>query len=384
VKTALVVGSGPAGLMAAEVLGQAGVRVTLAEAMTAPGRKLLMAGKSGLNLTKDEGAAAFLAAYPDPAPAMAAALRDFGPERVMEWARGLGQEVFTGSSGRVFPVAMKASPLLRAWLARLAGLGVDLRTRWTWTGGGRFDTPGGLVDLRADITILALGGASWARLGSNGAWAGLMTPGTVAPFVPVNGGLAVDWSPQMARHFGAPVKGVALGAGQLRTRGEFVIGRRGLEGGGIYAVERGVRAGSDLIVDLFPDLSPDRLAARILALPPRASITERLRRLGLSPAAAALALEFGRPLTDLTALKSLTVRHRGPRPLDEAISTGGGLRFAALDGFMLRHAPGIFAAGEMLDWEAPTGGYLISGCLASGRAAALQALSVAAALTPSE
>lgn len=377
-RNGLVIGAGPAGLMAAEEMARAGMAVTVAEAMPSPGRKFLMAGKSGLNLTKDEPLGDLVAAYAPLSPQLAAALTAFGPDEVAGWARGLGQEVFTGTSGRVFPVAMKASPLLRAWLARLAGSGVTLRTRWRWTGwegdAARFDTPGGPRVVRADATVLALGGASWRRLGSDGGWAALF-PGQVAPFRPANMGLAVDWSPHMARHFGQPVKGIALTAGGRRVRGECVISARGLEGGGIYAVASAVRDGADLTIDLFPDLTEAALRDRCARLPPRDTAANRLRRLGLDPARAALVQEFGRPLPPDPAplLKALPVRHAGPRPLDEAISTAGGLRFDALDGFMLKSRPGWFAAGEMLDWEAPTGGYLLTACLATGRAAGRQA-----------
>lgn len=375
---AVVIGAGPTGLMAAEEMARAGLAVTVAEAMPSPGRKVLMAGKSGLNLTKDEGAGAFRAAYGPLSPAIEAALAGFGPAEVMAWARGLGQEVFTGSTGRVFPVAMKASPLLRAWLARLAGMGVVLRTRWRWTGwegaGLRFDTPEGVQVLHPDVTVLALGGASWRRLGSDGAWAAQF-PGQVAPFQPANMGLSVDWSPHMARHFGAPVKGAALIAGGQVSRGEFVVSARGIEGGGLYALSRPLRDGAALHLDLLPDLTEAEIRDR-LSPAGRDSLPNRLRKaLRLDPVRIALLQEWGRPLPgDLAPLlKRLPVRHAGPRPLDEAISTAGGLRSEALDGFMLRDRPGVFAAGEMLDWEAPTGGYLLTACLATGRAAGRQA-----------
>ncbi|MCC7319461.1 MAG: TIGR03862 family flavoprotein [Rubellimicrobium sp.] len=376
---ALVIGAGPAGLMAAEEMGRAGVAVTVADAMPSPARKFLMAGKSGLNLTRDEPIDDFLRAFTPLPPVFEAALRDFGPEAVKDWARGLGQEVFTGTSRRVFPVVMKASPLLRVWLARLASFGVTLERRWRWTGweGGAalFDTPAGVRRVSAQATVLALGGASWPRLGSDGGWTALL-PGLVAPFRPANMGLAVAWSAQMARHFGQPVKGVALSAGAARTRGECVISARGLEGGGIYAVARAVREGAQLTLDLFPDLGEAELAARLGRMAAGDSVANRLRRLGLDPARAALVQEFGRPLpADLAPLlKALPIRHAGPRPLSEAISSAGGLKWSALDGFMLRDRPGVFAAGEMLDWEAPTGGYLLSACLATGRAAGRQAV----------
>lgn len=377
---ALVIGAGPAGLMAAKMLAQGGARVILAEAKPSPARKFLMAGKSGLNLTKDEPLPDFLAHFPG---WLAPVLSDFGPAQVMDWARDLGQPVFTGSSGRVFPVAMKGSPLLRAWLARLQGYGVDLRRRWRWTGqeGGafRFDTPEGPQDLRPDVTVLAMGGASWARLGSDGAWTHPLSVAGVAlaPFQPANMGFLVDWSPHMARHFGQPVKGAALIVGARVERGEFVISARGLEGGGIYAVSRDLREGGRLMLDLLPDLDAPEITRRLSRMRADESATNRLRKLGLSAAVVALVMEFARPLTgDLAALlKALPVPLAGPRPLDEAISVAGGILQDALSPDLeLRACPGVFAAGEMLDWEAPTGGYLLTGCLATGRRAGQAAL----------
>lgn len=369
---ALVIGSGPAGLMAAEELARAGRRVVVAEAKTSPARKFLMAGKSGLNLTKDEPPAAFARHYaPD---WLAPMLAGFGPAEVMDWARGLGQEVFTGSSGRVFPVAMKGSPLLRAWLRRLDGMSVTLRTGWRWTGweGSElaFLTPEGPRTVRPGVTVLALGGASWARLGSDAAWVPwLADKGVkVAPFRPANMGLVVAWSAPMARHFGQAVKGARLTAGGSSDRGEFVISARGLEGGGIYAVSAAVRDGAALVLDLRPELTEAEVEARLSRMKPGESTANRLRKLGLSPAAAALVREWGRDLPLARAVKRLVVRHDGPRPMDEAISTAGGIRQEALTaGLELRALSGLFAAGEMLDWEAPTGGYLLTGCLATGR-----------------
>lgn len=387
---ALVIGGGPAGLMAAEEMARAGLKVTVAEAMPTVGRKFLMAGKSGLNLTKDEAAETFRAAFsPLPEP-LRDAVAAFGPNEVSKWATELGQEVFTGSSGRVFPRATKASPLLRAWLARLANLGVTIRTRWRWQGWDGdaclFDTPGGPERLIPTVTVLALGGASWSRLGSDGAWTMFVDPADLVPFKPANMGFAVDWSPHMHKHFGAPVKGCALIAGSQRVRGEFVISSRGLEGGGIYAVSAAVRDGAALSLDLLPDLDEMTLRDRLSAPRGTASLATHLRkRLKLDPVRIALLQEFGRPLPDDLAqlLKALPIRHQGPRPLDEAISTAGGLSWDALNGLMLKDRPGTFAAGEMLDWEAPTGGYLITGCLATGRAAgrAAAAYSTARALT---
>ena len=377
---ALVIGAGPAGLMAAEALADAGIPVVVAEAKPSPARKLLMAGKSGLNLTKDESPDAFRAHYAEAADWLAPMLAEFGPAEVQDWARALGQEVFTGSSGRVFPAAMKASPLLRAWLARLAGKGVALRTCWRWcgfdAGALAFDTPAGRRLLAPERTVLALGGASWARLGSDGAWAPLLAARGVAlaPFRASNVGYHVAWSDHMRPYFGAPVKSLALQAGDRRLRGEIVISASGIEGGGLYSLSRALRGGAPLTLDLFPDWTEARIAERLAGRPRRESQSNRLRKaLGLQGARLALVQEWLRPFpAEPTALasrlKALPVPLGPPRPLDEAISTAGGISRDAVDRtLMLRALPGIFAAGEMLDWDAPTGGYLLTACLATGR-----------------
>lgn len=371
---ALVIGAGPAGLMAAEELAHTGLPVTVAEAKPSVARKFLMAGKSGLNITKAEQFNDFLAAFGTAAPRLRPMLAALGPADVCDWAEALGEPLFTGSTGRVFPTAMKASPLLRRWLARLSRRGVTLETRWRWQGWQGndvvFDTPDGGQVITPAVTVLACGGASWARLGADGAWAGHL-PGATAPFRPANVGLRVGWSAHMPRHYGQPIKGARLVAGPLASRGEFVISERGLEGGGIYAVSAAVRDGAPLTLDLAPDLTLERLRQRLARPRGKTSLPNHLRKtLGLDPARQALLMEFGRPLPDDLAplVKALPVAHDGPRPLDEAISTAGGLRFDALDDrLMLRDRPGTFAAGEMLDWEAPTGGYLLTACLATGR-----------------
>ena len=370
---ALVIGAGPAGLMAAGELARAGYDVTVCEAKPSVGRKFLMAGKSGLNLTKNEPLDPFLANYPDCPPVLESALRSFGPQEAINWAESLGQAMFTGSSGRVFPTVMKASPLLRAWLAELDKLGVTILTRHCWIGGSFFDTPQGQTSIDAPATVMACGGASWARLGSDGAWASHLDAGQIAPFKPANMGFLVDWSPHMAKHFGQPVKAVILKAGNAQIQAEFVLSAKGVEGGGIYAVSRELREGAALTLDLLPDLTEDQIRTKLAKSNRKDSLSNKLRKaLRLDPVKLALLNECARPLPDDPShiLKNLPVPLQGPRPMDEAISTAGGLRFEALDdGLMLKAKPGWFAAGEMLDWEAPTGGYLLTACLATGKLA---------------
>lgn len=368
---ALVIGAGPAGLMAAEELAKAGVHVLVVEAKPTVARKFLMAGKSGLNVTKDEPLDTFVSRYDT--PHLRTILSAFGPVEVQDWCRALGHDVYTGSSGRVFPVEMKASPLLRSWLQRLATQGVELRTRWRWTGfegaAFRFDTPDGPQSLAPKVTILALGGASWQRLGSDGAWVSwLREKGLhITDWKPANMGFRVDWSRHMAPFFGSPVKGIDLMAGSHREHGEFVISAKGVEGGGIYSIYKYLRDGAQLGLDLLPDLSQDEITRRLSKMKPGESTANRLRKLGLDRAQTALVMEFART-APFARLKHLPITLQGPRPLDEAISVAGGIAWEALtDELELKALPGTFAAGEMLDWEAPTGGYLLTACWATGR-----------------
>jgi uncharacterized flavoprotein (TIGR03862 family) len=375
---ALVIGAGPAGLMAAETLMAPNRRVVVVDAMPTPARKFLMAGKSGLNLTKSEPDTDFwprLTGFDN---------AGFGPSQVMEWAEGLGIPMFTGSSGRVFPVGMKASPLLRAWLARLRDGGVELRSRWRWTdlaGGFGFDTPDGHAVINADVTVLALGGASWPRLGSDADWVPVLADAGVqiAPFRPANMGFRVDWTPAMSRVTGQAVKGVAIHAGDLVSRGEWVITKQGIEGGGVYEIASALRDGVGAHIDLAPDLTSAALAARFAKPKGKLSLGNWLRRVLGDPVRVALLLEWGQPLPQdasgwAARAKALPLRHDGAIGLDRAISSAGGIVASAVDAdLQLRALPRIFVAGEMLDWEAPTGGYLLTGCLDSGRRAGLAA-----------
>lgn len=381
---ALVIGAGPAGLMAAQELGRAGFQVVIVDAMPSPARKFLMAGKSGLNLTRNEPDELFQSQFSPLPHALKMALDGFGPTQVAAWAEDLGQPVFTGSTGRVFPKSMKASPLLRAWMARLDGYGVALRRKWSLTGfedsTAVFDTPDGPRRISAQATVLALGGASWARLGSNGDWASWMPKANLSPFEPANSALSLPWSGHMERHFGAALKGIALTCGPYTSRGECVLSKRGLEGGGIYSVSRGIREGHDVYVDLLPDMALDAIKSTLKRRKSKETVANFLRKsLRLSPQKIALVMEFSRPLpVDLApVLKGLKIASAQLRPIDEAISTAGGLRFEALtEGLEIMDMPTVFACGEMLDWEAPTGGYLLTACLATGRRAGQSAIAV--------
>lgn len=386
-KHALVIGSGPAGLMAAETMAQAGLRVTICDQKPSFGRKFLMAGKSGLNLTKDEPLPDLMRHYYGASDDLSAMVSHFAAPEVMAWAQALEQDIFTGSTGRVFPKAMKASPLLRAWLARLDSFGVVRLTRYRWLGwdgpDALFDTPNGPERMRPDVTVLALGGASWARLGSDGKWVGALADSgaAIVPFAPSNAALAIEWSDHMKPHIGAALKSVAWHAGPLLSRGEAVISQRGLEGGGLYTLTPVLRDGAPLVVDLIPDVSAEK-ARRILdSKPPKLRLAHWLKNtLRLPSAKVALFFEMvsGSPPARadwVKTVKALPVGHTGLRPMDEAISTAGGVCFDSLTpDLMLVARPGVFCAGEMLDWEAPTGGYLITASLATGRWAGLGAV----------
>ncbi len=377
--TVAVIGGGPAGLMASEVLAAAGQAVTIYDRMPSLGRKFLLAGRGGLNLTHSEPLEHFLPRYGPAQASLAPAIQAFTPEALRAWCAGLGQETFVGSSGRVFPRAFKTSPLLRAWLRRLDAAGVQVRTghRWAgWDGDAlRFETAAGLVRVEADATILALGGASWPRLGSDGGWAPVLAAAgvKVAPLQAANAGFLVAWTVHMRRFAGEPLKRIAATFGGVSVRGEAVITEDGIEGGVIYALSRALRDAiardgtATVVLDLRPDLDAGSVAARLGGA--GISMANALRRVGLSPAAASLVREIpsAAPLAD--RIKALPLRLTGIKPIDRAISTAGGVRFDALDGLMLRARPGVFVAGEMLDWEAPTGGYLLQACFASGRAA---------------
>ena len=378
-----IIGGGPAGLMAAEIAARAGAMVTVYERMPSVGRKLLMAGRGGLNLTHSEPMDRFQARYGDAAPRMKTYLDRFTPSDLVAWCEGLGQPTFVGTSGRIFPKAMKASPLLRAWLVRLSGLAVRIVTRARWAG---WDATGALTfadrtTATPDATILALGGASWPRLGSDGGWAGLLPPDVLSPLRPANCGFVVDWSYLFReRHSGAPLKRIAITFGSRTVRGEAVITANGIEGGAIYALTAPLRdaierdGSVELRIDLRPDLTLEALAKRLTKARGGSSLSTYLRKqANLPPVAVGLvqeALHSG-PATPLPELiKSLPVRLSGTFDIARAISTAGGIRWNEVDErLMLRSRPGIFVAGEMLDWEAPTGGYLLQGCMATGFAA---------------
>jgi uncharacterized flavoprotein (TIGR03862 family) len=385
-----IIGSGPSGLAAAEMLA-ADAEVHVFDAMPSPGRKLLLAGKSGLNLTHAEDLEKFLERFGTARARLEPALRDFPPAAIRQWAADLGTDTFVGSSGRVFPTAMKASPLLRAWLARLRAGGVSLHMRHRWRGWNAervlvFDTPDGVQKYSADATLLALGGASWPRLGTDGGWSAVLAEQGVrlSTLRPANCGFEVAWSAHLRERFaGAPVKTASLSFGAQTVRGEFVVSAKGIEGSAVYALSAALRdaieaqGAATLLIDLLPDRSLEQLRAALSRPRGKASLASHLRKAaGIEGVKAALLREtadaqtLADPARLAAQLKALPLTLTAPCPLAEAISTAGGVAFDELDAqFMLRRLPGVFVAGEMLDWEAPTGGYLLSACLATGRAA---------------
>jgi uncharacterized flavoprotein (TIGR03862 family) len=392
----VVIGGGPAGLMAAEAAAERGAAVAVYEAMPSVGRKFLVAGKGGLNLTHAEAPDAFLSRYGDRRPHVAPLVEGFGPDAVRHWAAGLGVATFVGTSGRVFPSDLKSAPLLRAWVRRLRASGVQfhMRHRWQgWDDQGRliFTTPGGTQVVPYEAAVLALGGGSWPQLGSDAAWVTLLAERkvSIAPLRPANCGFNVAWTDHFRTKFaGHPVKSVGVVAktidGQvLRRRGEFIVTETGIEGGVIYTVSAALRdvIEANGIATVRVDLSPDRDVKRLakdLAQPrgKRTVATHLARRAGIAGVKAGLLREvvsvedLKDPVRLAAAVKSLPLRLQSARPLTEAISTAGGISFQALDArLMIRALPGVFCAGEMLDWEAPTGGYLLTACFAGGRAA---------------
>lgn len=394
--TAIIVGGGPAGLMAAEVLSERGVRVHVYDGMPSVGRKLLMAGKSGLNLTHAEPYSSFVQRFGSQNARLRPYLDMFPPDQLRDWAKKLGIETFTGSSGRVFPTAFKASPLLRAWLRRLDDNGVKFHLQHKWLGWNdkeqlEFQTPESLITVDANTVIFALGGASWPRLGSDAMWLPAFKERRIdlTPFKPANCGFNVDWSDHFQERFaGEPVKSVRLTHGDSFKKGDFVISRDGIEGSTVYAVSASLRDAllqtgqATLTIDLKPDFSEEQLAKRLAKPRGKNSLTNHLRKtVGLTGVKAGLVREclpkdtLENPNLFAHGLKNLPIQIRSTRPIEEAISCAGGVSLAALDdSLMVKAYPGIFCAGEMLDWEAPTGGYLLTACFATGKAAGLGAL----------
>ena len=390
-----IIGAGPAGLMAAETIAQGGARVTVYDAMPSVGRKFLMAGRGGLNLTHSEPLPAFLSRYREARPMLVPAIEAFPPDRLRAWCEALGQPTFVGSSGRVFPKVLKASPLLRAWLRRLDAMGVrfSLRHRWTgWDEKARllFQMSEGQIAVEARATVLALGGASWPRLGSDGGW--VETLGAkgvkVSSLEPANCGFTVAWSDVFRDRFeGEPLKSIALSFGGRTIRGEAVITKSGIEGGAVYALAADLREAilgsgrATLHIALRPDLQAAALFARLSAPRGKQTLSNWLRKTAqLSPVALGLLQETARvsgiSLSSSSAealagqINDVPIELTGVAPIARAISSAGGINFDELGAdFMIRRLPGVFAAGEMLDWEAPTGGYLLQACFATGVAA---------------
>ena len=384
-----VIGAGPAGLMAAEILAQAGETVTVIDQMPSVGRKFLMAGRGGLNLTHSETLDGFLPRYgTEVSPQLAEAIRSFPPDALRAWAEGLGQTLFVGSSGRVFPKAMKASPLLRAWLQRLTSLGVTFRLRQRWMG---FDADGALLfedaaPVQAEGVVLALGGASWPKLGSDGGWVSHLTGRgvQVTPFRPANAGLRISWSEHFREKFaGTPLKSVAMRWQDRLSRGDGIISTYGMEGGLVYPLSSAIAAATaegqigTIMLDLRPDMTEVQITGRLGTLRPSDSLSTGLKRsLALAPVAISLLREVSRdlprdPAALTTLIKHLPLSVTGTEGLGRAISSAGGVRWDEINAqFMLKRLPGVFVAGEMLDWDAPTGGYLLQASIATGVSAA--------------
>ena len=384
-KKILIVGGGPAGLMAADFASRSGVEVTLADSMPTFGRKFLMAGKSGLNLTMHEDYITFQTRIIHNNTTIEKALEEFGPIEVIEWANSIGIKTFVGSTGRVFPTEMKASPLLRNWISRLDELGVSRQNRWKLKSISNkvatFETPQGLLNKSADGIVLALGGASWPKLGSNGDWKSLFDPAELESFQASNCSFIVKWSIKMSKYFGQPLKSIKLSAGSQSSRGEIIISQKVIEGGGIYSLSAQLKKGEDLILDLLPDWDNDKIL-KLLTIPWGKSSSSNIlrKRLKLEPIKQAILREFAmdvfkEPALLTKSIKSLKIPLNGTGPIKTAISTSGGVKMGSIDeNFMLRGRPGVFCAGEMLDWDAPTGGYLITTCLATGRMAGKRAV----------
>jgi len=387
-KSVAIIGGGPAGLMAADVISAQGIRVDVYDSMPSVGRKFLMAGKSGLNITHSEPFEQFIARYGNRRAQIEQLLRAFGPDALRQWVHGLGIETFVGTSGRVFPVGMKASPLLRAWLKRLGEASVKVHLRHKWLGLNedqslKFSTPDGEKNIRADATVLALGGGSWSRLGSDGAWVPWLEQAgaKVEALKPSNCGFDVNWSPHFRERFeGHPIKSVVLSFGSFHQQGEFIVTKEGVEGSLIYAASALIRdeiyANGNAVIslDMAPNRSLDWLTEKLSKPRGSRSIASHIERMvGIKGVKAGLMREFVSKEKFASSeqlaysIKNLQISLIAPRPLDEAISSAGGVTFESLDeNLMLRAMPGIFCAGEMLDWEAPTGGYLLTACFASG------------------
>ena len=372
----LIVGGGPAGLMAADYLSKLNYRITIVDQMPTMGRKFLMAGKSGLNLTKNEPVEKFLSNFSESTPQLLSALENFTPDDVQTWATSLGINLFTGSTGRVFPTQMKASPLLRAWLSRLDTRGVTRRHKMKAISLNNmsllFDTENGKEEISAKAILFAMGGASWRRLGSDAGWLKWLTNVKNEKFSASNVGLKINWSTHVNKYFGEPVKAITLSSGKIQSKGEIVITQTGIEGGGIYSLSPAIRKGEEVFLDLLPNWNEKQLNDALQKPLTKVSWSNHLRKVfNLNKVKQILLREFSSNSFSkeqlLVDLKYLRIKHEGFDEIDKAISTAGGVHFDQLDhNLMLSKRPGIFFAGEMLNWDAPTGGYLITAALATG------------------